>query len=131
VDSSCNTNEYDITLKEGETKETVSNGEVVTIQVLSISQNGTLEGTRCIAYGGGATIHLTVESDPPFEQDINITPSMCFAITNRCIAISDVSIGSDFGIPDAGAGEITDGGVYINTCTVTNKSVSFTLTLGE
>jgi len=133
VDSSCSTNDYDITLKEGESKETMSNGQKVTIQVLSISVDSAMNGTVCETHGGGATIHLTVESETPFEQDIVITPSMCFSITNRCIGISDVSLGSDFAAPDGGLYDGTDAGVGTSTgaCAVTNKSVSFMLTLGE
>ncbi|MFH0885264.1 MAG: hypothetical protein V1861_06145 [Candidatus Micrarchaeota archaeon] len=123
VDSSCSTNDFDITLKEGETKETVTNGEVVAIKVLSISQQTEDIGLpTCEVYGGSATINLKVESETPFEQEIVISPSMCFSITNRCIAISDVSFDSEVGGPD--------GGTDAEPCELTEKTVSFTLTLG-
>lgn len=145
VDDSCSTNDYELTLAEGETKETVSSGQKVTITVTSISMQTEDVGLpECRVYGGSALLHLRVEplsgttsgdagasGESVFEQDINVSSSMCFAITNRCIAINNASFGSEPGRSDAGAGVTTDAGTTtLGACTVTDKTVSFTLTLG-
>lgn len=146
VDDSCSTNDYDLTLAEGETKETMSGNQKVTIEVLSISRRTEDIGLpECNVYGGSATIHLVVEplsgstsgdagtdAGSVFEQDITISSSMCFSISNRCIAINNVDFGSGSGRADAGSGGTSDSGTTtLGACTVTDKTVSFTLTLGD
>jgi hypothetical protein len=141
VADSCNTNDYDITLGEGETKDTMSNGVPMHITAMSISVNARVEGAICRAYSGGAHVKLRIDSDPPYEQEFDISPSMCFSVVERCIGVNDTEVTSDVRLVtsnglydgDAGTGVYTggDGGTLTESCEITNKKVSFTLTIGE
>jgi hypothetical protein len=141
VADSCNTNDYNITLGEGETKDTVSNGVPMHITAMSITVNARVEGAVCRAYSGGAHVKLTIDSDPPYEQEFDISPSMCFSVVQRCIGVNDTEVTSDVRLVtssglydgDAGSGVYTggDGGTVTESCVISNKKVSFTLTIGE
>ncbi|MEW6035920.1 MAG: hypothetical protein AB1529_04870 [Candidatus Micrarchaeota archaeon] len=133
VDSECNAKEYHITLGEGESKNTVTKAvhrneetgavtmqdEVIHVEVLSIYQETRIEGSGvCTVTSGAATIRLTIESDPPYMQEVGVHSSMCYSVMEKCIAIHDVEVEQDVGDPVDGV------------CPISNEKVSFTLTIG-
>ncbi len=137
VDEMCNTNDYDITLKEGETKSTMSRGQEVHVEVLDITQHVEDTGMGfCEVTGGSARLKLTIvppegSEEPAYEQELSVSPSMCFAVANRCVSISDAEITQDVGEPTGGQSESDAGVVTASTCPISNEKVQFTLTIGE
>ncbi len=133
VDSECNAKEYHITLGEGESKDTITKtvhrneetgavtmqDEVIHVEVLSIYQETRIEGSGvCTVTSGAATIRLTIESDPPFVQEVGVHSSMCYSVMEKCVAIHDAEVEQDVGDPVDGV------------CPISNEKVSFTLTIG-
>ncbi|MCI0503298.1 hypothetical protein L0Y65_01145 [Candidatus Micrarchaeota archaeon] len=139
VADDCNANDYEVTLAEGEKKTTVSNGLPVTVECLSISETVKFEPTGiCRTYGGSAKIRLTIESDPPLVQEVDVSPSMCFSVIERCVAINDAEVSMDVepvqnGLydGDGGSGGSDAGGTISGSCLVSNEKVTFSLTIGE
>jgi hypothetical protein len=141
VADDCNSNDYEVTLAEGEKKTTVSNGLPVTVECLSISETVRMEPTGiCRTYGGSAKVRLTIESDPPLVQEVDISPSMCFSVIERCVAINNAEVSMDVepaqdglygGDGGAGGAGGDAGGTVYGSCIVSNESVKFTLTIGE
>ncbi len=117
----CETRDFELSLAEGEERETVTDGAVLRIKVLDIYQTVAVDGAvTCKVTGSGATISLRVESDPPFEQQLTLGPSRCFALSSSCMSINDVEITQDLGPLDSETG----------TCEVSNERVNFTLEIG-
>jgi hypothetical protein len=133
IDTECSGKDYRITLGEGETKDTVTktvhrdpdsgavtmHDEIMHVEVLDIYQEIKVEASgTCTVTSGAAAIRLTIESDPPIEQDLGVHPSMCYSLMEKCVAIHDAEIEQDIGDPVDGV------------CPVSNEKVSFTLTIG-
>lgn len=167
VEGCGNTADYEITLKEGETKSTLANGLQVHVSVVSISANAIASGNVCRPMGGSARLRLAIDSDPPYAEEFDVSPSMCQSVNRictphvdldasagteivgtadsgaataepcvpHCVAFNDAEVSFDVemvgeGLYD-GDGGIPDGGVLSGSCLITNKSVSFTLTISE
>jgi hypothetical protein len=138
LDPACDpTHDYHLTLGVGESTETLSGGVIVRIQVLDIYESIDTQNGRgfCYPQGGGARIRLRIESDPPFEQEFNISPNNCFSVQQACVGIRDVSVSEDLhriigdaGTPDPDAGVEIGGNGH---CSITNEKVHFTLRLAN
>jgi len=122
VGDGCDTRDFNLSLGVGEERETVTDGAILRVKVLDITQTVKPDGAAtCKATGGSATIRIRVETDPVYEQDLVIGPSMCFALASSCMSINDVEITQDLGNLDADTG----------TCEVTNEKANFTLEIGR
>jgi hypothetical protein len=140
--SSCDAQEYDITLREGETTDTLTKGVPVHVTVVSIDVGARIDGDKCRGYDGKATIRINVETDPPRSEEYVVSSSSCASWSGQCVAINDVEItssarldgdashysGQPASVAAAGSEEP---GEAVGSCIISNKKVSFTLGLGR
>jgi hypothetical protein len=140
--SRCDAAEYDITLREGETTDTLTQGVPVHIKVISIDVGARIDGDKCKGYDGKATMQVSVETDPPSVEEYEISSSTCASWGSQCVAFNDVEITSSARMQgdashysdDAAPAQAAtggDAGEAVGACIIYNKRVSFTLGLGR
>jgi len=116
VADSCSTTDYSITLGEGETKDTIAGGAQIHVTVMSISINARVDGVVCRAYGGSAHVKLTIDSDPAFEEEFDVSPSMCYSVSQICTPHVSLDGSIEEEPAEGGAAGAADAGVPSASC---------------
>lgn len=144
-----NTREFNVTLKEGESVDTSAGRNNVKVEVLRIYQSAESENhITCDSRSGGATVRVTIETDPPLVETFAIVSNNVVTMEHSCtgassgsrslscVIIKDTEVEQDLefaSTPDGGPAGAEDGGQVSSDgyCRITNERVSFTLILGS
>jgi hypothetical protein len=133
--SGCDTTDYDITLRQGETLDTYSKGTPIHITASEIVTTVEPDGpATCRVTGGSAKITIVFETDPPYTMaDLPVGPSQCQQVPTFCTqsgpaapaaTATDAStdIGTDEGSAGSASAPLASCSAPLNFCMAINDA---------